>query len=39
MQGTEGTWEPPMALILSLSPDGLWRSRFCFQLRPFICQY
>ncbi|XP_077640557.1 uncharacterized protein LOC110485057 [Lonchura striata] len=19
--------------------DGLWRSRFCFQLRPFICQY
>ncbi|NXA98972.1 EMBP1 protein, partial [Cnemophilus loriae] len=22
-----------------LDPDGLWRSRFCFQLRPFICQY
>ncbi|NXX77708.1 PRG2 protein, partial [Urocolius indicus] len=19
--------------------DGLWRSRFCLQLRPFICQY
>ncbi|XP_032859721.1 proteoglycan 3-like [Tyto alba] len=19
--------------------DGLWRSRACFQLRPFICQY
>ncbi|KAM6309030.1 proteoglycan 3 [Aegotheles albertisi] len=19
--------------------DGLWRSRFCFELRPFICQY
>ncbi|XP_037994197.1 bone marrow proteoglycan-like isoform X3 [Motacilla alba alba] len=19
--------------------DGLWRSHFCFQLRPFICQY
>ncbi|NXP20832.1 PRG2 protein, partial [Scytalopus superciliaris] len=19
--------------------DGLWRSRICFQLRPFICQY
>ncbi|NXD00247.1 PRG3 protein, partial [Certhia familiaris] len=19
--------------------NGLWRSRFCFQLRPFICQY
>ncbi|NXJ15054.1 EMBP1 protein, partial [Odontophorus gujanensis] len=19
--------------------DGLWRSRVCFQLRPFICQY
>ncbi|XP_063253906.1 proteoglycan 3-like isoform X2 [Prinia subflava] len=19
--------------------DGLWRSRFCIQLRPFICQY
>ncbi|NXF10788.1 PRG3 protein, partial [Smithornis capensis] len=19
--------------------DGCWRSRFCYQLRPFICQY
>lgn len=39
LQGAGGPWEPPMALTLSLSPDGLWRSRFCFQLRPFICQY
>ncbi|NXQ60924.1 PRG2 protein, partial [Anthoscopus minutus] len=28
----------PTCTTLSVR-DGLWRSRFCFQLRPFICQY
>ncbi|NWU35789.1 PRG3 protein, partial [Hylia prasina] len=38
-------WAPtqPLHIVTTCTTlsirDGLWRSRFCFQLRPFICQY
>ncbi|XP_030804858.1 bone marrow proteoglycan [Camarhynchus parvulus] len=35
-------WAPPplpFTCTTLASRHGLWRSRFCFQLRPFICQY
>nr|XP_030129520.2 proteoglycan 3 [Taeniopygia guttata] len=38
-------WAPthPFGIVTTCTTlsvrDGLWRSRFCFQLRPFICQY
>ncbi|XP_033371171.1 vegetative cell wall protein gp1-like isoform X3 [Parus major] len=38
-------WAPtqPLHIVTTCTTlsvrDGLWRSRFCLQLRPFICQY
>ncbi|NWR11081.1 PRG3 protein, partial [Paradoxornis webbianus] len=38
-------WAPTQPLHIATTcttlsiRDGLWRSRFCLQLRPFICQY
>ncbi|NXE98223.1 PRG2 protein, partial [Menura novaehollandiae] len=39
-------WAPahPLPIIVSTcttlsTRDGFWRSRFCIELRPFICQY
>ncbi|NWT58961.1 PRG3 protein, partial [Erythrocercus mccallii] len=38
-------WAPtqPLHIVTTCTTlsvrDGLWRSHFCFQLRPFICQY